>query len=187
MTVMNLLETPHPFTVEDLEGMPDDGRRYELIDGKLLVSPAPGFWHQLVSMELSVLLHQACPEQMRVIAAPFAIRPNRSNEVQPDILVARAEDFTEKCLPKAPLLAVEIISRRSRRVDEGPKKTFYQRLQVPRYWLVDPNPDQPALTVFVLADDEYEEVAHVVGEQPYDAVQPYPVRVVPSELLPKRP
>lgn len=50
-----------PFTVDDLDRMPDDGHRYELIDGMLIVSPAPNLGHQRVAVVLSSLLEQACP------------------------------------------------------------------------------------------------------------------------------
>jgi hypothetical protein len=49
------------FTVDDLDRMPDDGRRYELVDGVLMVSPHPGVAHQAVLSELAVQLHRACP------------------------------------------------------------------------------------------------------------------------------
>ena len=79
-------DVAHPFTVADLEEMPDDGRRYELIDGELLVSPAPSWAHQEAVMALSILLRQARPAGLRVLPAPFAVRPDRLNEVQPDVL-----------------------------------------------------------------------------------------------------
>jgi len=101
-------DVAHPFTVADLEEMPDDGRRYELIDGELLVSPAPGWAHQAVVLALSILLDQACPAELRVLAAPFAVRPDKFNEVQPDVLVARYTDLTEDDLPRAPVLAASV-------------------------------------------------------------------------------
>lgn len=183
MTAMTTTWSSGPFTVDDLEGMPDDGKRYELIDGELLVSPAPRYAHQIVSMELSALLHAVCPSDLRVIPAPFAVQPDRSNEVQPDVLVARHADFTERNLPKAPVLAVEIISPSSRLVDANLKKAFYERLAAPRYWLVDPDAEAPVLTVFALVDGRYEQVAKVDGEQPYEADLPFPVRVVPARLV----
>jgi hypothetical protein len=64
----------HPFTVTDLEGMPDDGRRYELIDGELLVCPAPGWARQEAVFTLYMFLRNACPPDLRVIGAPFAVR-----------------------------------------------------------------------------------------------------------------
>ena len=70
-----------PFTVHDLEGMPDDGRRYELIDGELLVSPAPGLRHQTVGLRLYRLLDDACPDELYVFAAPFAVQTDVSKVV----------------------------------------------------------------------------------------------------------
>ncbi|MGH3588253.1 MAG: Uma2 family endonuclease, partial [Pseudonocardia sp.] len=99
-----------PFTVDDLEAMPDDGNRYELIDGMLLVSPAPGRRHQKVALRLYGVLEAACPDELDVIAAPFAVRPSVTTELQPDVLVGRDEDFTDKLLPTAPVLAVEVFS-----------------------------------------------------------------------------
>jgi Uma2 family endonuclease len=139
-------DVAHPFTVADLEGMPDDGRRYELIDGELLVSPAPGWAHQEAVLSLSIMLRQACPAGLRVLAAPFAVRPDKFNEVQPDVLVARYADLTEDDLPRPPVLAEEVISpTRQRRHDL--KKAVYAWLGAPSFWLVDP----PSLTVFELA------------------------------------
>jgi hypothetical protein len=76
MTEMNSAGIPQgrPFTVDDLEAMPDDGKRYELIDGMLVVSPAPGMRHQKVLMKLAVALDEACPVGMHVLPAPFAVR-----------------------------------------------------------------------------------------------------------------
>jgi Uma2 family endonuclease len=173
----------HPFTVSDLEEMPDDGRRYELIDGALLVSPAPGWAHQEATLALGLVLRAACPASMRVLVAPFAVRPDRYNEVQPDVLVARYEDLTEQGLPRAPLLAVEVISPTSRLHDASLKKAVYARLGTPSYWLVDPNRDKPSLTVFELADGDYKETAHVTGGRAWMATRPFPVRVVPADQV----
>ncbi len=65
---------------------------------------------------------------MRVLAAPFAVRRDKYNEVQPDVLVARYADLTEQGLPRAPLLAVEVISPTSRLRDASLKKAVYARL-----------------------------------------------------------
>jgi Uma2 family endonuclease len=184
MTVMTSPgHVTHPFTVSDLEETPDDGRRYELIDGALLVSPAPGWSHQAATVALGFVLYQACPANQRVLVAPFAVRPDKYNEVQPDVLVARYEDLTERCLPRAPLLAVEVISPTSRLHDASLKKAVYARLGTPSYWLVDPNRDKPSLTVFELADGDYKQVAHVTGGQAWTADRPFPVRVVPADLV----
>jgi Uma2 family endonuclease len=184
MTVVTIPgDVAQPFTVSDLEEMPDDGRRYELIDGALLVSPAPGWAHQEAILALGLVLRQACPASMRVLVAPFAVRPDRYNEVQPDVLAARYEDLTEQGTSRAPLLAVEVISPTSRLRDASLKKAVYARLGAPSHWLVDPNLDKPSLTVFELADGDYKEIVHVTGSQAWTAIRPFPVRVVPAELV----
>ena len=75
MGVMTIAEawpaTGRLFTVDDLDRMPDDGRRYELVDGVLMVSPAPSLPHQVVLKELVVQLHGACPP----VAQHGAVRP----------------------------------------------------------------------------------------------------------------
>ena len=78
MSVMtSVIPRGRPFTVDDLEGMPDDGNRYELIDGTLLVTPAPGWPHQEMGGALYVLLREHCPPELRVLMAPFAVVPAR--------------------------------------------------------------------------------------------------------------
>ena len=85
---------PGPMTVRDLERMPEDGRRYELIDGTLVVSPSPGRRHQKIVARLYPVLEAACPAEFDVALAPFAVRDGDKNEVQPDVLVGRDEDGT---------------------------------------------------------------------------------------------
>jgi Uma2 family endonuclease len=120
---------------------------------------------------------------MRVIGAPFAVRPDKYNEVQPDVLVARYGDLTEDDLPRAPLLAVEVISPTSRLRDASLKKAVYARLGTPSYWLVDPNPGKPTLTAFELANGDYKQIAHLTGGQAWTADRPFPVRVAPADLV----
>jgi Uma2 family endonuclease len=130
-----------PFTVHDLEAMPDDGRRYEIIDGMLLVTPSLGWSHQKMLAALYVVLHAACPPALRVLLAPSALRSAPTNEVQPDLLVARYADLIEACLPVAPVLVAEALSRSTKLNDRNTKKAHYERLGVPSYWLL--NPVQP--------------------------------------------
>jgi Uma2 family endonuclease len=172
-----------PFTVTDLEDMPDDGRRYELIDGELLVSPAPGWAHQEAVDTLYMILRAACPRDLRVLAAPFAVRMNSLNELQPDVLVARFADLTEQNLPRAPLLAVEVISPSSGLRDRSLKRAVYERMGVPVYWIVDPTRERPRLTALELEDVSYREVAAVTGSEVWNATRPFPVQVIPADLI----
>jgi Uma2 family endonuclease len=172
-----------PFTVHDLEAMPDDGRRYELIDGMLLVTPAPGWSHQEMAATLYRALHAACPPELRVLLAPFAVRTAPINEVQPDVLVARYDDLTEACLPVAPVLAVEALSRSTQLNDRNTKKAHYERLGVPSYWLLDPL--QPGgIEVYELDEQgRYKLTAAVSGDEVFAAQRPFPVQVCPARLL----
>lgn len=184
MSVMTSV-IPHgrPFTVDDLEGFPDDGNRYELIDGMLVVSPAPVPWHQLVLGELFYALRTVCPKGLLVLFAPLDVQPDRSNSLQPDVLVARLTDFGPKNLPVAPLLAAEVLSPSTRLYDLNTKRSAYERMRVPSYWIVDP--DEPgALTVLELdADGRYRQVAHIEGDEEFVTTRPFPVTVVPARLL----
>ncbi|MBA3798540.1 MAG: Uma2 family endonuclease [Geodermatophilaceae bacterium] len=171
-----------PFSVADLEGMPDDGRRYELIDGQLLVSPAPGLRHQAMALALYRLLDDACPDDLFVLAAPFAVRTDLSNELQPDVLIARRDELTEKNLPAAPALAVEVLSPSGRLIDLNLKRAAYERMGTPSYWILDP--EVPDLLVLELdPPGTYQEVARVAGAEGFSATQPFEVRVVPADLL----
>ncbi|QQQ77693.1 Uma2 family endonuclease [Saccharothrix sp. 6-C] len=170
------------YTVEDLEGMPDDGRRYELIDGQLHVSPAPGYRHQKIALKLGALLDAHCPDELTVLTAPFTVRVSSKTEVQPDVLVGRHVDFTDKLLPVAPLLAVEVLSPSTNIRDLTIKKIAYERMGVVSYWVIDPQ--EPVLAVFELdAEGCYRQVAEVKADDAFDATLPFPVRIVPAELL----
>jgi Uma2 family endonuclease len=161
--------------------MPDDGNRYELIDGTLVVSPAPGSRHQKIVAKLVVALDNACPPDLHVLPAPFAVRPSSSTELQPDVLVAREEDLTEKLLPGPPVLTVEVLSPSSVLSDLNYKKAVYERMGVPSYWVVDPQ--QPSIIVFELVDGRYDQVAEVKDGDTLEVSRPFPVRVTPKQLL----
>jgi Uma2 family endonuclease len=161
--------------------MPDDGNRYELIDGMLLVSPAPGRRHQRVAFLLGIALEERCPADLEVLLAPFAVRASGTTELQPDLLVARDEDLTEKLLPVAPVLAVEVLSPSSVINDLNNKKAAYERMGVVSYWVVDPQ--APSISVFELVDGRYEQVAEVKDTDVLSVERPFPVRIVPRELL----
>jgi Uma2 family endonuclease len=149
----------------------------------LLVSPAPGWPHQEMGLSLFVHLRGGCPPDLRVLAAPFAVQTAFDSEVQPDVIVTRYIDLTEKNLPVAPLLAVEVLSRSTRLVDLNLKKAHYERIGVASYWVLDPT-EPGALTAFELDDQgRYQQVAHIEGDEEFVATRPFPVTVVPARLL----
>jgi Uma2 family endonuclease len=178
---MTLLPQSRPLTRADLDAMPDDGHRYELIDGALIVTPAPGRRHQTVVGELHVLLHAACPPDLQVLLAPFDVALAMDTVVQPDLLVARRSDLTDRDLPAAPLLAVEVLSPSTRHIDLSLKRARYEVAGVSSYWVVDPL--APSLTAWELVNGEYVEQAHVVGEEVFSADTPVKVGFTAAALI----
>lgn len=180
MDVMETLRLSGPWTVADVAGLPDDGNRYELIDGVLLVSAAPRPAHQGVQLKLAVVLMDAAPPQLRVLTAPTDVVLAGDTVVQPDILVAARDAFTDENLPTAPLLAVEVLSPSNSVVDLNLKKALYERSGVASYWIIDP--DTLHLTAFELRDGRYGEVASVTADQTWTATAPFAVAITPGEL-----
>lgn len=170
-----------PLTEDDLATMPDDGHRYELLDGTLLVTPSPNLGHQRCVGSIFLLLHSARRPEHMVLVAPFDVRLSHITVLVPDVLVARRTDLTPARLEGPPLLAVEVLSPSTHHIDQGAKRLAYEAAGVPAYWLVDP--DVPSLTVLELEDGRYVERATVAGDEPFHATVPFPVTVVPAGLL----
>ncbi|MFN8572918.1 MAG: Uma2 family endonuclease [Gemmatimonadaceae bacterium] len=137
---------PHTeWTLEMLHALPEDGNRYELIDGELLVSPSPSLHHQRVLARLN----ECVSRYVRSIGgyetffAPAAVAFTERRELQPDLLVlplrsdgrpaGRFEEVGRL------LLAVEVISPSTSRNDRYKKRPVYQQEGVPEYWIVDPD------------------------------------------------
>lgn len=175
------LPSREPLTYDDLEGMPEDGHRYELIDGVLLVSPSPRIVHQVCVLALARLFHAARRDGDLVIVGPFDYVVSRHTVLVPDLLVARRVDVTDANISVPPLVVVEVVSPSSRRTDPGSKLLAYQDAGVGSYWIVDPV--VPSIRVFGLDGDRYRELARVVGDDDLVVDDPFPVRVVPARLL----
>jgi Uma2 family endonuclease len=180
MGTVTMLPRARPFTVEDLDAMPDDGNRYELIDGALIVTPAPGDAHQGVLGSLHVLLRQACPPELRVRLAPYDVKLAADTLVQPDLLVAPKASLVERGLFGPPSLAVEIQSPSTKAYDRGMKFVWYAAAGIASYWIVDPV--APRLVAWQLVDGEYVEVADVAREESWTAEAPYSVTIRPADL-----
>ena len=168
-------------TYEDLRDVPDDGRRYELLDGALLVTPAPGGRHQVVVGALYRLLWAARPAGTTVLVSPIDFVPRPETCLQPDVVVVDQVEADQPRLTRPPLLVVEVISPSSRAVDLGAKRYAYAEAGVGHYWVVDP--EMPLTVVaFELVGAGYEQTAMVTGSTPYEATRPFAVTVVPENL-----
>lgn len=180
---MGYVETLEPgtFTLDDLDALPDDGMRYELVDGVLLVTPSPLPLHQTVVFELAVRLRHACPQELKVFIAPLDFRPTPQRSLQPDVLVCRRADVGSKAVEKPLLLAVEVLSPATRSKDLVLKRRLYEEAGVTSYWIVDPAKEQ--LTVLELVAGTYDERALVTGKEAFDAELPFPVQIIPADLV----
>ncbi len=167
-------------TYADVRRFPDTGHRYELVEGVLLVTPAPNAQHQSCVRNLLVTLSLAAGEMHFVVPAPFDFYVSEVTYFEPDIVVALDEEVGDDRLERTPLLLVEVGSRSTRLLDMGTKRLAYEAPGVPEYWLVDS--DEPSLTVLRLVEGRYEEVARVSGDERYVATYPFPVTIVPSLL-----
>jgi len=171
-----------PFTRTDLARTPEDGRRYEVIDGVLIVTPVAGRLHQRVVARLSCRLGEACPTDLEVLPGPFPVGLGEYTEVRPDVLVGPRDRFTDDDLPGPPRLAVEVLAPCTRTLDLHVKRERFARSGTPAYWVVDP--DEARLIAWELGPDgRCRQVTDVTGAQEYTATLPYPVSVIPAELV----
>lgn len=170
-----------PLTWDDLQKLPDDGRRYELVDGVLLVTFTPVTVHQRAVTELLVLLHHACPDDVEVLPAPVAWYISKHTVFEPDVVLVKKLDQSAQYLDEAPLLAIEVLSPSTKLRDLGLKRRYYGDAGLPWYWIV--NPKKPRLTVLRLVGDRFVEHAVVEGDEEYVATEPVAVTVVPSALV----
>ncbi|MEO8624304.1 MAG: Uma2 family endonuclease [bacterium] len=130
------------WTVDDVHALPDDGNRYEVIDGELLVTPSPRWRHQEAVLELATLLRQYLKREQLGLAliAPADVIFSRTRLVQPDVFVAplvngrRPEQFSDV---GRLLLAVEVLSPSTARADRVKKRSLFRDEGVPEYWIVD--------------------------------------------------
>lgn len=141
---MAMPATRADWTVEMLDALPEDGQRYEIIDGALFVTPAPGVMHQDVAGFLYVLLREYLrrADIGRAKISPSDVRrgDRRRNRVQPDVFAVRLIDGK---LPPYPfemsdlLLAVEVPSPSDPAYDYHTKRELYLSGGVPEYWVVN--------------------------------------------------
>lgn len=163
-----------------------DHARYELLDGEVLVTPAPSTAHQRAIMGLALVLGPVLPHGMELLGAPYDVLLDDVAEgdttLQPDLLIARTADLTDANLPAAPVLVVEVLSPSTWRRDLGPKRDAYAAAGVEHYWIVAP--DTPSLTAYRLAaEGAYREEAYVAADQRWSTTTPVEVTLCPADLV----
>lgn len=150
-------ETKRRYSYADLEAFPDDNLRREIIDGDLIVTPAPATRHQQVVMTLAGELYQYVKEHGgRLFPAPTDVFFSDTDVVEPDVLYLRPEHTDrvgKRFVQSAPDLVVEVSSPSTRRLDLIRKRGLYERFGVPEYWYVDLDADR--VEVYRLEEGRY--------------------------------
>lgn len=141
---MGMPQLAHHWTREEVLGLPDDGNRYELIDGELLVSPSPRPVHQLAVLALYDRLRPYVERNGlgRVMLAPADLDFGRDYVVQPDLFVVSGLDARQMLDWRnygVPIFIAEVLSPSTSRGDRTVKRPAFQRAGVAEYWIIDTN------------------------------------------------
>ena len=142
-TVASMQDTRPRRGYADLLSMPDDGRRYEIHGGELVMVPAPIMRHQFAAMEIAAVLNDYRRRAGGLaVPAPFDVVFGEHDVLQPDVVFFRAERLhlldPDGPARAAPDLVVEVLSPSTARLDRGRKMRIFASYAVPEYWIVDP-------------------------------------------------
>jgi Uma2 family endonuclease len=157
------------WTYQDYLDLPDDGRRYEIIEGVLYVTNAPDSDHQFTATEIArqlgnfVMAHKLG----RVLTAPFEVHlTEKAKPVLPDVLYIRSERWPGRGIKQfkgAPDLIVEVLSPSTSRTDRVVKFSAYEQAGVSEYWIA--NPRSQSVEIYTLAGREYALSKEYIGEE----------------------
>ena len=149
------MASPIYFTADMVRAMPDDGNRYEVVYGELLVTPAPRAWHQILVHRLSLALGNYLEGEAAgiVLSAPADISWGPDVLVQPDVFVVSAEEARtlEWTRMRTLLLVAEVLSPSTARSDRFLKRLRYRQAGVPLYWVVDG--EERSVEIWTPSDD----------------------------------
>jgi Uma2 family endonuclease len=174
-------------TYKEYEVLPADGRRYEIHDGELSVTPAPSPRHQLVIGNLYFILRQHVRSRQlgEVFLSPIDCILSDISVVQPDLVyvdTTRASLVSNRGIEGPPALVIEVLSPSTTEIDRNTKRQLYARYGVPCYWIVDA--ETRTIEVHVLSEGRYQLAARAFGSEPV-SLPPFPdLAFVPASLWP---
>lgn len=171
------------FTIHDLLDLPEDGRRYEVLDGALSVSPAPKPYHQFVADRLRRVLEDAAPSGFFVLSATAVRLGEDKSAYVPDVVVTTLDPRTlpEWLEAHDARAVVEVVSRSSQRNDRFFKPHVYASIEIPCYWRVELDP-KPTVHIHVLDGDTYRLVQTVEPREPAQVEHPFPMTLDLGDL-----
>jgi Uma2 family endonuclease len=187
MTVTVSAHAGHIWTIDDLANTPDDGNRYEIADGRLIVTPPPHGSHVRVNTLVRRVLDRTAPESVTVLDCSAGIDIRRRTTCYiPDVMVVDTAAFrrmVDVFRPADVRLVVEVLSSGNAGFDLVQKRHDYAAAGIPRYWIVDPQ--AKAITVLALPGGAtvYKEEFVVRAGEPWQTDSPYPLTVDPAEIF----
>ena len=174
-------------TYKDYEALPGDGRRYELHEGELSVTPAPSPRHQQVTRNLAIALHEHVKGRGlgEVLFSPIDCILSDISVVQLDIVyveTGRLAIISSRGIEGPPTLVIEILSPSTVQIDRSVKFQLYARHGVPHYWIVDP--EARTIEAYQLTAGAYELRARMQGSEPL-LLLPFPdLALAPAAIWP---
>lgn len=159
MTAVMLPVDPHllerdDLTVDDLTSLPED-LRYELIDGRLVLTPSALPIHNFIGRQTANAIDEFCPDEF-FSSTDQSMLISRRNEFVPDVMILRSECATRSPVPASDVvLVVEVLSPSSKATDRRRKGERYAEMGIPSYWIIDPLGERVTLTELRLGPDGY--------------------------------
>jgi Uma2 family endonuclease len=174
------------WTTDDLDELPEDGRRRELVDGVLIVPPSPTNTHQTLAMQLGAALDRLCPNDLSVTQA-VEVRINRRRSLIPDVLVTTAEAAARgpsRFQPHEVVLVIEIVSQGSQTMDRFAKPALYAEAEIPYFWRVE---IEGEITVHTHRLDivKHQYVENGLFTTVIDVTQPWPIKLPIGQITPR--
>jgi Uma2 family endonuclease len=186
MTMADIVLQPRgeSWTFDDLDQTPDDGQRYEIFDGSLLVTPPPALPHTCVTLLLSDQLERQLPSGIRAVEnVGIAIRGGTTVFV-PDLTLLPLATLRRRAAVIAPddtQLVIEVVSPSNAGRDLVLKRHGYAVGGIQYYWIVDPR--AATVSVLELVGDAYKETATIKAGEAWHTEAPYPLMIEPAEFL----
>jgi Uma2 family endonuclease len=164
------------WTYDSYAKIPDDGKRYEVIEGVLYLMASPNVKHQAITLRISsfLLINYEYKGLGRVIASPIEVKLDPKYTVQPDVVVISTKNskiIKRKNVVGSPDLVVEVASRSTGGYDRTTKKDFYAKYGVKEYWMV--NATRQTVEVLVLEQEQYVFKGEFSGDE-----------IIPSTIVP---